>query len=112
MNEKKVISINKIIEAFKKIDSPEVPIPDFEKIINNNNTLELLNTFVKEYPEVTLLEKIKEFNYNQLQLLYKLFQEDEIKEQKELEIQYSIEESKRFNKKLLDILKDGLNKKK
>ncbi|MEG1506366.1 MAG: hypothetical protein RR478_02590 [Bacilli bacterium] len=111
MNEKKVISINKITEAFKKIDSPEVPIPDFEKIINNN-TLELLNTFVKEYPEVTLLEKIKEFNYNQLQLLYKLFQEYEIKEQKELEIQYSIEESKRFNKELLDILKDGLNKKK
>lgn len=114
MNEKKVTSFKKIIEAFKQLDSNEWKVLDFEKINLeyklDYNTLEMFKGFVNEYPEYPLLEKIKELNSDQLQELDDLFKKEEAKKQRELEIQSSIEESEKFNKKIMDILIDKWGK--
>lgn len=117
MNKNKVTSLQKLIEAFKKIKSEKleiVDVIDFEKIVLENNidynTLKHWENFFYKHPSHQMLEKFSQLSLSEQEAIVNLVEEYKKKEQVKLEIEDFEKKHEEFNKKLMDILTKGLCK--
>ena len=111
MNTKTVTNFKKVIEAFKSLESGKIENIDLEKFMLENNIDPMLLDNYKTFLENNnnILEKINHLNFQQLELIEKLLEEEERKIQEKKNLEKTEKERLEFDKKITDILIKGLH---